>query len=62
MKDYEALLEEHNFFRLHNSHIINLNDVAKFIRSDGGYVIMSDGSSVPVSRARKDEFLHRVRL
>ena len=59
MKEFEEILEENNFFRIHNSHIINLNHIKKYIRSDGGYVVMIDGSNISVSRGRKDDFLLR---
>lgn len=57
MKEYENLLSGNGFFRIHQSHIVNLDHIAKFHKSDGGEVIMSDGSNVPIARNRKDEFL-----
>lgn len=57
LKEFQDLLNDRNFFRPHNSHLINLNFVKKFIRHDGGYIEMTDGSQVPVSRNRKDLFL-----
>ena len=56
LKEYQELLNDRNFFRPHNSHLINLEYVKKFIRSDGGYIEMIDGSNVPISRNRKDLF------
>lgn len=56
LKEYQELLNDRNFFRSHNSHLINLEHVKKFIRSDGGAIEMSDGSTVPISRNRKDLF------
>jgi len=60
MKEYEELLEEHSFIRIHNSHIINTEHLNKYIKGDGGYVVMSDKSTVPVSRSRKDDFISRL--
>ena len=57
IKEYETILGEEMFFRAHNSHLINLNHVKKFIRDDGFYALMSDGSKVEISRRRKEEFL-----
>jgi two-component system LytT family response regulator len=57
LKEFQDLLNDRNFFRPHNSHLINLDYVKKFIRHDGGYIEMTDGSQVPVSRNRKDLFL-----
>ena len=57
LKEYQELLSDRNFFRPHNSHLINLNHVKKYIRHEGGYIEMSDSSTVPVSRSKKDLFL-----
>lgn len=57
LKEFQELLNDRNFFRPHNSHLINLDYVKKFIRHDGGYIEMTDGSQIPVSRTRKDLFL-----
>ena len=57
LKEFQDLLNDRNFFRPHNSHLINLDFVKKFIRHDGGYIEMVDGSQVPISRNRKDLFL-----
>ena len=55
--EYEELLTEFGFFRTHQSHLVNLHQVETFIRKDGGYLIMSDQSQVPVSRRRKDQLI-----
>lgn len=57
LKEFQDLLNDRNFFRPHNSHLINLDYVRKFVRQEGGYIEMTDGSQVPVSRNRKDLFL-----
>jgi two-component system LytT family response regulator len=57
LKEYQELLGDRNFFRTHNSHLINLDYVKKYYRHDGGYVEMSDGSTVAISRNKKDLFL-----
>jgi two-component system LytT family response regulator len=57
LKEYQELLSDMNFFRPHNSHLINLEHVHKFIRHEGGYIEMSDGSTVPISRGKRDLFL-----
>jgi two-component system LytT family response regulator len=57
LKEFQDLLNDRNFFRPHNSHLINLDFVRKFVRQDGGYIEMTDGSQIPVSRSRKDLFL-----
>lgn len=60
LKEFQDLLNDRNFFRPHNSHLINLDFVKKFVRQDGGYIIMCDGAQVPISRNRKDLFLAQM--
>lgn len=58
LKEMEGLLGSFSsFVRVHHSHIVNLNEVTKYVRGEGGYLVMSDGSSVNVSRSRKDALL-----
>jgi two-component system, LytTR family, response regulator len=57
LKEFQDLLNDRDFFRPHNSHLINLDFVKKFVRHDGGYIEMTDGSQIPISRNRKDLFL-----
>jgi two-component system, LytTR family, response regulator len=57
LKDFEELLTPYRFFRVHNSHLINLNYISKYIRGDGGQVVMENGDVVDVSRRKKEEFL-----
>lgn len=60
LKEYEALLEECNFFRIHKSHMVNLNHLKKYVKGKGGYVIMDDESYVDVSVRRKEALLTRI--
>jgi len=57
LKEFQDLLNDRYFFRAHNSHLINLKYVKKFIRKEGGYIEMLDGEQIPISRNRKDLFL-----
>ncbi len=58
LKDIEEQLSDFPFFvRVHNSYLVNLNEVTKYVRGEGGNLIMSDGSSVNVSRSRKEALL-----
>jgi two-component system, LytTR family, response regulator len=57
LKEFQELLNDRYFFRPHNSHLINLKFVKKYIRKEGGYIEMTDSSLIPVSRNRKDIFL-----
>lgn len=58
---YEETLTNVNFFRVHKSNIINTNHIEKFVKMDGGYLIMSGGTKVAVSRRRKPAFLEHMR-
>ncbi|MEN8224802.1 MAG: LytTR family DNA-binding domain-containing protein [Bacteroidota bacterium] len=60
LKEYQELLSDRNFFRTHNSHLINLEHVKKYIRHEGGYIEMTDASTVPISRGKKDLFLEHM--
>ena len=60
LKEYQELLNDRSFFRSHNSHLVNLEHVRKFIRHGGGSIEMSDGSKVAVSRSKKDLFLNEM--
>ena len=57
LKEIEELLDGHAFLRIHHSYIVNLNEIVRYIRGEGGYVIMSDNTSITVSRSRKDALL-----
>jgi len=58
--EYEQMFADNNFFRVHRSHLINLEHVKKYIKGEGGYVIMTDNSQVEVSRRNKIEFLEKL--
>jgi two-component system, LytTR family, response regulator len=62
LKDFEELLTPYRFFRVHNSHLINLNYISKYIRGDGGQVVMENGDVVDVSRRKKEQFLGLLSL
>jgi two-component system LytT family response regulator len=53
LKEYDKMLSDHGFFRVHQSHLINVEFVKEYIKSDGGYLVMKDGSTVPVSTRKK---------
>ena len=60
LKEFEEMLLPYNFYRIHNSHLINLNYIQKYVRSEGGHVLLQDGSMIDVSRRKKDEFLKMI--
>ena len=57
LKEIEEVLENRSFARVHHSHLVNLNEINKYVKGEGGYLVMSDGSTVNVSRSRKEELL-----
>lgn len=56
LKDYETLLTGHNFLRVQQSHLVNLDYVDRYDKGNGGAVVMKDGSEVPLSPAKRDVF------
>ena len=54
LKEYEDLLTEHGFERIHQSHLINLSYLKSYIKKDGGYIVMSDNSNIPISKRKKE--------
>ncbi len=58
LKEMEEQLQDFPFFvRVHHSYMVNLNEVTKYVRGEGGYLVMSDESTVNVSRSRKDSLM-----
>ncbi|MGB8191345.1 MAG: LytTR family DNA-binding domain-containing protein [Chitinophagaceae bacterium] len=60
LKEFEELLTEYNFYRVHNSHLINLAFVKSYNRGNGGFVCMTDNSEIEVASRRKEDFLRRL--
>jgi two-component system, LytTR family, response regulator len=58
--DYQDMLTNEVFVRIHRSHLINLQHVVKYVKGEGGYAIMSDNSKVEVSRRKKTEFIEAL--
>ena len=61
LTDFELLLKEGHFMRIHNSFLINLHKVERYVRSDGGCVIMEDGTQIAVSRSYKDKLIYYLK-
>lgn len=59
LKDLEEMLPSDRFLRVHNSYLVNLNEIRKFVKTDGGYLVMSNGDKTKVSRFRKEALLTR---
>lgn len=56
LKEFEETLPATDFFRIHNSFLVNLNEIQRFVREDGGYVIMNNGTQITIARARREQF------
>lgn len=54
------MLSSFHFFRVHQSHLVNMKYVKKFDKTDGGFIVMCDGSSVPVSTRKKDALIQSI--
>lgn len=60
LKEYETLLSGHNFLRVQQSHLININFVERYDKKNGGAVVMKDGSEVPLSPAKREVFFQTL--
>jgi two-component system LytT family response regulator len=60
LKEVQHLLPESKFIRVHNSHLVNASHIRKYIRGQGGQVIMSNGQSIAVARAKKEELMNWI--
>jgi two-component system LytT family response regulator len=60
LKDFEEILTPYRFYRIHNSHLINLSYIKKYLRGDGGQVIMQNNEVIDVARRKKEEFLKLI--
>ena len=60
LKEMEELLEDHSFLRVHHSYLVNLKEISKYIRGEGGYLLMSDGSVVDISRSKKELLVSKL--
>lgn len=60
LKEYEEMLEENDFMRVHKSYLINLHHVKQYLKGKGGVAVMSNGQVIEISHRKKDEFLQRL--
>jgi two-component system LytT family response regulator len=60
LKEFEDLLADQGFFRVHQSHLINTKYIKEFIKSDGGYLLMNEGSSIPVSTRKRSQVMEMI--
>jgi two-component system LytT family response regulator len=62
LNEYERMLPDAVFFRSHHSYIVNLAHISRYVKGDGGQVVMSDMATIDVARRKKKEFLDRFHL
>jgi two-component system LytT family response regulator len=60
LKENEQMLDGHNFIRPHKSHLVNVKYIKGYLRSDGGYIEMTDGSKIPVSRRKREKIVEII--
>ena len=60
LKEVEQWLEPYHFFRVHLSHLVNLQHIKEYVRADGGYLLVTDGHSLPVARNRKEDLMKLI--
>ncbi len=60
LKENEQLLSDHNFIRPHKSHLVNVKYIKGFLKYDGGYIEMTDGSRIPVSRRKREKIIEVI--
>jgi two-component system LytT family response regulator len=62
LKDMEGMLDFQQFFRSHKSYLVNFNHVDRYVRGQGGYLVLKDGTQIPVARAVKGELQRFLRI
>ena len=60
LKEFDDLLSDQGFYRVHQSHLVNMNYIREFIKGDGGYLLMTDKSEVPVSVRKRPVVLKMI--
>ena len=57
LKEFDTILQDYNFQRIHKSHLINMNYIKRYVQTDGGYIILEDGAQIPVANRKKDQLM-----
>ena len=60
LKEFEELLSPHQFYRPHNSYLINMRRIKELVRGDGGYIVMENKMKIPVSRNKREELMNML--
>ncbi len=62
LKDLEAMLENHNFLRVHYTFLVNLSQIRRYIKGQGGTLVMNDGREIPVSRSGRPRLMEMIMI
>lgn len=57
LKEFDNMLEGYSFLRIHKSHLVNINFLKKYVQTDGGYLVLEDGSRIPVANRKKEQLM-----
>lgn len=60
LKEYDQMLQEEGFFRIHQKFLVSISFISKYLKADGGYLTLENGIELPVSRRKKDELLKLI--
>ena len=61
LKEYDEMLTEQGFERIHQSHLINLSFLKSYIKTDGGYVIMADNTNIPIAQSKREKLQELIK-
>jgi len=61
LKEYEEMLKDYNFERIHQTHLVNMNYVKSYVNQENGMLLMQDGTKVPISRRKKELILSKIK-
>lgn len=61
LKEFDNMLSGYNFNRIHKSHLVNMNYLKRYVQTDGGYLVLEDGSKIPVANRKKEQLLSTLK-
>lgn len=61
LKEFDMMLSNYNFYRIHKSHLVNMNYLKRYVQTDGGYLVLEDGSKIPVANRKKEHLLQTLK-
>ncbi len=61
LKEFDGMLTDYNFHRVHKSHLVNMNYLKRYVQTDGGYLVLEDGSKIPVANRKKEHLISTLK-